>query len=222
MEIFEKFKHVISKSDNPIVLEFGTCEGDQTKIMIEHLKLLNRKFIYHAFEPNKNLKTDFYNRNGDYIKDGLLDFYEYAIGNIDGECDFHVSSGKKYEDGKFITSYHGSSSIKQPQIILREYPDIKFELSKTNVIKLDTHYNNSILKGKKIDFIWADVQGAEKDMIRGGMETFTNHVKYLYTEYIDGYSYSDKINISEILELLPYYEVVKDYGGDVLLKNTKL
>ncbi len=221
MDIFSRFKNIVSESSHPVVLEFGTCEGDQTNQMVSHLRAFKKPFIYHAFEPQIGLNPDFFARNKKHIDAGSLKFYNYAIGNMDGECDFWISSGSEIKDGKQVNSYHGSSSIKEPKIVLREYPQMKFDSSKTPVIKLDTHYKNSELNGKTIDFIWADVQGAEKDMIKGGIDTFTNHVKYLYTEYIDGYSYADKINIPEILNLLPGFEVVQDYGGDVLLRNTK-
>lgn len=222
MDIFNHFQQITNQSAEPVVLEFGTCEGDQTNQMVTFLRSLKKPFIYHAFEPQVGLNPDFEARNGKHISDGLLQFYNFAIGNINGECDFWVSSGSQVENGRMVNSYHGSSSIKEPQIILREYPQMKFKKVTTPIIKLDTHYQTSNLAGQIIDFIWADVQGAEKDMIKGGLQTFTNKVRYLYTEYIDGYSYADKINIPEILELLPGFKVVQDFGGDVLLKNTKL
>jgi len=222
MEIHEKFIEIIARSVAPVVLEFGACEGEDTMRMTEHLISTGKPFIYHAFEPNDSLNDDFYNRNRRYVYEKLIQHFNIAIGDLDGEIDFHISSGKKMHHGHVVDSYHGSSSIKKPVNVLRDYPEMSFVTKRVPIVKLDTHYANSELSARMIDFIWADVQAAEKDMIRGGIKTFTNRVRYLYTEYCDGNLYDDKTNINDILKLLPNYEVVKDFGGDVLLVNRKL
>lgn len=230
MDIFERFRQIIKDIKNPVVFEFGTCEGDDTHKMVSIIKEYGNNFIYHAFEPNKSLYQDFMNRNGEDVGHGLT-LYQKAIGDNDCETIFWKSSGAKYEGTKMVTSYHGSSSIKKPMVILREYPEMKFEKSVADVVRLDTHCKEHKLDGKVIDFIWADIQGAEKDLINGGIETFKN-VRYFYTEYIgiysktsvptDGYSYEEKTSLQDLRELLPSFEIIEDYGGDILLKNMKL
>jgi hypothetical protein len=85
----------------------------------------------------------------------------------------------------------------------------------------DDYIKREKLEGKVIDFIWADIQGAEIDLILGGKEAFKN-VRYFYTEYCDSELYEGEIPLEKILELMPDFEVVEDYQGDVLLKNKTL
>jgi hypothetical protein len=88
-------------------------------------------------------------------------------------------------------------------------------------IKLDDYVNELGLTGKVIDFIWADIQGAEHLLIKGGVNTFKN-VKYFYTEYCGKEWYKGNKDAKGIQRMLPYFEVVQDFGGDVLLKNKNL
>jgi hypothetical protein len=85
-------------------------------------------------------------------------------------------------------------------------------------MKLDTWFQSSGLD--RIDFVWADVQGAEGDLILGGKETFNKHVKYFYTEYSNMELYENQLNLEQILQLLPTFNIVTQFEGDVLLKNT--
>jgi hypothetical protein len=91
-----------------------------------------------------------------------------------------------------------------------------------DVITLDYHIKRSGIENERIvDFIWADIQGAEVDLIKGGTETF-KRVKYFYTEYANSEYYEGEIGLPEICAMLPDFEIIEDYGGDVLLKNKNL
>jgi hypothetical protein len=72
-----------------------------------------------------------------------------------------------------------------------------------------------------IDFIWADIQGAEAEMIRGGLDTLSR-TRYLFTEYSDDELYEGQPTLRDILELLPDFRVVELWSDDVLLKNRSL
>ena len=72
-----------------------------------------------------------------------------------------------------------------------------------------------------VDFIWADVQGAEGDMIRGGLRVLSR-TRYLYTEWSDDELYEGQATLTEILRLLPDFRVVELWSDDVLLENTRL
>ena len=47
-------------------------------------------------------------------------------------------------------------------------------------------------------------------------------VKYLYTEYCDAELYDGEVGRDALCAMLPGFEMVEDYGGDVLLKNKSL
>ena len=69
-----------------------------------------------------------------------------------------------------------------------------------------------------IDFIWADVQGAEGDMIRGGQRALAK-TRFLYTEYCNRELYEGQLSLRQMLGLLPEFEVVRRFPNDVLLEN---
>ena len=52
-----------------------------------------------------------------------------------------------------------------------------------------------------IDFLWADIQGAEGEMIRGGQKALSA-TPFLYTEYSNDELYEDQVSLCEILGLL--------------------
>jgi hypothetical protein len=72
-----------------------------------------------------------------------------------------------------------------------------------------------------IDLIWADVQGAEVDLIAGGKEAL-KHTRYFYTEYSNTELYEGQINLRQLMALLPDFHVLRRYEKDVLLKNGRL
>jgi hypothetical protein len=68
---------------------------------------------------------------------------------------------------------------------------------------------------QSIDFIWADVQGAESDLILGALETlkFTN---FFYTEFSDDEWYEGQINFNSLSSLLPNFELLHKFQNDAL------
>ncbi len=75
-------------------------------------------------------------------------------------------------------------------------------------------------KLRVIDFIWADVQGAEEQLVAGGQEALAR-TRYLYTEFNDQQLYEGQVGLNEILKRMPgTWEVAERFGGeDVLLRN---
>jgi len=135
--------------------------------------------------------------------------------------DFYQSGGQKIVDGINTENYYGSSSINEPKEVLTYWPEMTFEKKQIESIKLDTYVNQNNLQDRIIDFIWADIQGAEVNLIKGGKNTFKN-VRYFYTEYSNGNLYKGDKGLNGILKLLPNFEIECDYKGDVLLKNKYL
>ncbi len=68
---------------------------------------------------------------------------------------------------------------------------IQLKEEKTSVITLDRHLEKYGLKGKTIDFIYCDIQGAEKQMIAGANESLKK-TRYLYTEYSNSEDYENQ------------------------------
>ena len=93
------------------------------------------------------------------------------------------------------------------------------QLIKVKTLTLDTWCKNEGVEG--IDFIWADVQGAEGDLISGGKQALAR-TRYLYTEYSNRELYEGQLRLQTLLSLVPDFTIVHRFAADVLLKNTRL
>jgi len=219
MGILERFKEIILTKENPFVIEFGACDGYHTDIMLDILNKAKPNYIYHLFEPVKYLIEPIIDK---LKSNSRVKAFNEAVGSETGTFTFYQSSGGGVrEDGSLIDGYYGSSSIRKPKMVLQYYKEMKFKDTICNSITFDDYLLRENFTDKIIDFIWADIQGAEVDLILGGKEAFKN-VRYFYTEYSDSELYEGEITLENILELMPNFEIVEDYKGDVLLKNKML
>jgi FkbM family methyltransferase len=219
MEIFEKYRNIINESQKPIVFEFGMCDGYHSNLLLRALSENGKGFIYNGCEPVKELFDGInliYDRNI-----GMAQKHNIAIGNKDEVIELYKSGGERIENGVVMDRYYGSSSIRKPKLVTEAWKSMTFNVETAVCLKFDTLVNRLGLQNEVIDFIWADIQGAEVDMINGGVETFKN-VKYLYTEYNNSELYEGEIGLQGICSLLPDFQIVYDYGGDVLLKNNNI
>jgi FkbM family methyltransferase len=219
MDILNKFREIISQSQKPIVLELGMCDGYHSNILLKTLSENGRGFIYHGFEPVRELFNNIslsYNNNI-----GIAQKHNMAIGNFDGQLDLYKSGGERIENGVVMDRYYGSSSIRKPKLVTEAWKSMTFNQEIAECTKLDTIIPRFGLQNQIIDFVWADIQGAEIDMINGGAETLKN-VRYLYTEYNNSELYEGEIGLQEICSLLPQFDIIHDFGGDVLLKNKNI
>jgi 2-O-methyltransferase len=200
--------------DNPIILEIGCNDGGQTR---DFLTLFSKATIY-AFEPDPRARARFTKA----VQDPRVTLFDLAISNLDGEIDFHMSSGAPSADvaAQLPDGWDLSGSIRKPTGHLEAQPWCTFDQHiKVKTLTLDTWCRNEGID--TIDFIWADVQGAEGDLIRGGRAALAR-TRYLYTEYSDRELYEGQLSLHGLLSLLPDFTIVHRFAGDVLLKNTRL
>jgi len=223
MEILDRFKEIIAPIQQPTVFEFGACDSYHSRIMLDILQQTGKQYTYHLFEPSPDLLHTVVNNlryylqsNGENVK-----FFNEAIGQTNGKMPFYQSGGILTENGQVVANYYGSSSIRKPKLVVDAFKAMTFVEKTADVVSLDYHIQRSNLQDRIIDFIWADIQGAEVDLIKGGLEAFKK-VRYFYTEYVNAEYYEGNIGLPEICALLPDFEIIEDYGGDVLLKNKNL
>lgn len=185
------------------ILELGAHNGGDTR----RLMALPGAFV-HAFEPDP--RNEFPTTRTNFRWNRL------AVGAVNGRAKFTQSATRA---GKPWTY---SGSLRAPTGHLEQYPDVTFGADiEVDVVTLD-HYTE--LHGiKTVDFIWADVQGAERDYIAGGQKTL-ERTRYLYTEYSDRELYAGQPTLDELVALLPgRWRVVDIWNGaddNVLLENT--
>jgi 2-O-methyltransferase len=174
------------------------------------LKLLFPRARILAFEPEPRAAARFRSRPS--LQDVTL--LECAVGAETGETAFYRSGG--CPPGQ-TGDWDASGSIREPTGALTSHPWLVFDRQMTvPVVRLDDVVKEYALG--TINLIWADVQGAEEDLIRGATDTLSRTC-YLYTECIDREEYSGQIGLRELYDLLPDFEVVELFLRDVLLRN---
>lgn len=205
-------KIVIESTHSFVLIELGAADGYHSNMMNRVLSESLKPYRQFAIEPEpKNIQI---------LKQSLtpkITLVECAISDHDGTDILYASGGHEIRPGYQMAHYTGSSSIHKPNQVTKCWPGMTFTPLNVQHKTLDTLCKEN--KVEYIDFIWADIQGAEVDLIKGGV--ILGKTKYLFTEYGPGGNgyYEGEYGKKEILEALPGFELVQDFGGDILLKN---
>lgn len=203
-----EIKKLIDKADT-FVLDVGCYNGKDSKELSDILDC-----DVHCFEPDPLSQDLFRTLHGENKR---LHLYPVALSNKDGEIDFYQSNHPQ------------SNSIREPKEHVNVFPGVKFdEMTKVKSMKLDTWFIDYVAGTTKliIDFIWCDVNGAEKDFILGGLSALSV-TRYLYIEVSKKELYKGQEHYSFLSHTLPDFKPINMYNwgdnfGNVLLKNTKL
>jgi len=194
--------------DDPVILDVGANNGQTSA---EVLKAMPRATI-HAFEPDPRAIAKFRST----VNSKQVHLYETAIGAVNGTVTFHQSSGGENLPD-YAQGWDQSGSIRAPKTHLVIFPWVKFEQRiEVNIMTLDSWAEQHQVR--HVDFIWADVQGAEVDMIEGAVRLLKS-VRYLYTEYTNDEQYEGQVTLAGLARRLPDFEMLRRYAGDVLFKN---
>lgn len=204
---FQEIRALVKK-DDPVILEIGANDGTDTLRFAETFPAAT---IY-AFEPDPRAA----NRWKSKVTAANVTLVETAIGNSNGTATFHQSDGNS--DYAPETGWDLSGSIRAPKDHLVRHPDINFDRTIDVPIRtLDSWAEENSIGD--IDFIWADVQGAENELIRGAMRTLSR-TRYFYTEYNDREMYEGQWSLQEIAEHLKDHKLHTRWKNDVLFELT--
>jgi 2-O-methyltransferase len=198
IEIRDWVRQAFGCRGGKIFLEIGSHIGTDTAWMAELCDV-----TIHAFEPDP--------RNQQPARDNVVQ-HRAAIAEHDGRAPFILSRHGWGQEWTY------SSSLMKPKNHLHHFPVTFGETIEVETITLDTYCRREGLG--IIDFIWADIQGAEGEMIRGGLETL-QRTRYLYTEYSDDELYEGQVTLRDILSMLPDFRVLELWPDDVLLENRR-
>jgi len=205
---FAEIKEIVGR-DDPLILEIGCNNGHHTRFFLDTFPGAE----IHCFEPEVRASD----RWEGYIKDPRATIHKMAIGATTGTATFNMSDGREdeYEGG-----YYGSGSLRPP--VSNNHAWLRFDRTvEVEINRLDDWVAKNI-PGRTIDFIWADVQGAEVDLISGGREALKG-TRWFFTEFNDRESYKGQIPLSGIREMLADdFDVEVVLPGDVLLRNKHL
>ena len=199
--------------DDPVILEIGCNDGLHTR---EFLRLFPRATVF-AFEPDPRARERF----AAAVNDPRVRLFDIAVSDVDGEIDFHMSNGAPTAECAAVLpkGWDYSGSIRKPTGHLDAHPWCTFD----QTIKVKTQTLDGWCQQygvNHVDFIWADVQGAEGDLVRGGRRALAK-TRYFYTEYSDRPLYEGQVDLRTLLALLPDFTVVDRFAADVLLKNAR-
>jgi len=203
-------------TDARLILEVGANRGQHTRLFL--FSFPNARI--HAFEPDPRA-IDFFRRT---VTDRRVTLHEIAIGAENGRAEFHVSNGlppgaSEAVKAMYPKGWDQSGSLRKPKSHLEKWPWCKFPKTiRVDVRTLDTWSKKH--EPGTVDFLWADMQGTEADLVAGGRETLAR-TRFLYTECFDDELYEGAPTRSALLDLLPDWEIVKLYESDMLLRNTK-
>jgi FkbM family methyltransferase len=202
-----EIRQLVGKTD-PVILDVGANSGQTTS----QLLIAMPGATIYAFEPDPRAIAKFRAT----ISHPNVHLFECAIGAVDGSTDFHQSSGAEHLPG-YSEGWDQSGSIRRPNSHLEVWPWVEFKQKITvPIMTLDTWSERH--RVFKADFIWADVQGAETDLIQGA-KCFLRATRYFYTEYSNQEWYEGQITLPDILKSLPEFELVKQFAFDALLRN---
>lgn len=224
---FEYLQKIIGKNAK-VILEIGGHYGEDT---LRFYKYFPESKIY-SFEPDPRNIQIFKKccSNIDSIQliekavsnkhNETITFY-MAYTNMTDELQDKYKFIDKEEYINLKLNNSGSSSIKKSTRI----DLINSEKINVNTIRLDLWaIDNNI---DIIDFIWIDVQGAEKEVIEGTLNIL-NNVKYIQLEYGET-EYENGLSKNETYKMMisNNFELVLDFSpnsikGDFLFKNKNI
>ncbi len=201
--------------DNPPILEIGAPKGEDT---LRFLSEFPNVRIY-SFEPDPRCIADFKKS----VVDNRSTLVEAAVSDSDGETTLYMPTGWPVRVPKVlrilggkrfwtrvVSAYRrwrgterewtGSSSVKDSLSRSKRWPWLTFGKRATvQTVRLDSWAGENNID--TVDFAWVDVQGAERDLIRGAVQTLKS-TRYFYTEYGATSCYPDAMTRQETIGLL--------------------
>lgn len=195
-----------------VVLEIGANDGTDSMRLAKAF----RSAVVHCFEPEPRVLAELRLKAA---RSRQLVVHPTAVCAIDSPVDFYQSSGApEGREAEFLNGWHLSGSIRPPLDHLEIHPWCTFDsVIRVEGCRLDTWAAEHQLES--VDLIWADVQGAEVDLIEGGRQTLES-TRFFYTEFDDRELYEGQLGLPELRKLLPNWEVAERYRHNVLLRNT--
>ena len=194
----------IGSVERPTVVELGAYDGEDM-IWIRNAYPDVRYIMVEADPRHAEMIRKYRDMRG-------ITLIEAAIAGHTGECAFHLADNE-------IGYSKASSSIRRPKKHSEFFPWCTFD----ETIRVPCFSLSDLFSAQNIeraDLVWADLQGAECDMISGGSEAL-KRTRYLFAEADEHEMYEGQATRTELLDMLPDWELVGTYECNVLLRNTQ-
>ena len=210
--------YIFSKNTDQIILDIGTHSGFEIHDMLN----LNTNLKIYAFECDLKAIKVFKKIWKKHINSGKILLTEKAISDKSGISIFYPSISKQSKKTESsVEEWTMSGSIKEPKGHLNLHNVTFGEGVEVKTISLDEFYQTN-LKNNMIDFIYADVNGGERELINGGLKTLNSYTKYFYTEFDDNELYKDQPNLNWITNKLKNFKLKKIIKNNALFENFTL
>jgi len=198
---------------NVTILDIGCNDGEHTQMFLN----LFPNALLSCFEPDPRAVQRFKAR----VTDSRAQLFEMALGALDSEnAVFYQSHGwpSVEEQQKRPGGWDLSGSIRRPTQHIALHPWCLFgEVIGVVEKRLDTWAAEHNVD--HVDFIWADVQGAEGDLVAGGRHVLAQ-TRYFYVEYSDHGLYQGQPTLAQLCATLgSQFELMQVWSDDVLFRN---
>ena len=194
-----------------MILEVGANNGTDSNQLLAAFP----SATLHCFEPEPRASDAWRTR----VRSPRAHLHEFAVAAGVGTTTFHRSGGwppgVANPDGAV---WNESGSIRPPTGHRERWPWVEFpDAIEVATTSLDAWTAANGIE--HIDLIWADVQGAEGDLVAGGAYTLAL-TRYLYIETSETEYYAGQVSTTDLLRSLPGWVVVRRFPDDILLRNT--
>jgi FkbM family methyltransferase len=207
--IYKWIEKILEPLDNPYIIEAGAHIGTDTEKIMR--MLTGKSFQYHLFEPdplNIEVLERLIERKGWPI---VLN--KSALGNFDGMKDFYASRGHKEGLKREITDL---GSLKEPIDAKEVHSWVKFEKISVKVERLNDYIKR--MNWPILDFLWADLQGGELDMLEGASKVLGS-IRYIYLEHSTKIEYSGQGTFAQINRKLSKFHSIYSDNYNSLFEN---
>lgn len=202
---------------DPVIIECGCHDGRDTEQFLAAFP----ECSLVCFEPDprplyRHDPPGFFERIG---PDFRVTLHQVAIGDHNGTVLLTRSSGTPPGDKWNTNDWDHSSSVCRPTGHRKTHPWCTFptELAiPVTMAQLDL-YTGAL---PRVDFVWADVQGAEKLLVRGGTHTL-RRTRWFYTEFDDEEQYRGQPDLETLCLALSVLglECEATYNKNALFRN---
>lgn len=201
----ERISRILSATPDPMIVELGAHCGDDT---IWLHSLCSGRPWYLVVEADRRHIAALEDR----VQPMRIPVICVAIAAYTGFATLHLSDN----DPGTIPA---SSSIRRPKLHLEHWPWCRFDRDvEVPCVTLDDLLADWLKGDRKIDLLWADIQGAERDMVEGGRQTLAR-TRWLYMEAYECEMYEGQAVRSELLAMLPDFQLVMQDTENVLLEH---
>lgn len=164
---------MLVRTHAPLILEIGCNDGQDTQGFMTQFA----KGELHAFECDPRPIAKFKAR----IQDPRIHLHEMALADKNSVMTLHMSGGTTA--GADREDWDMSSSLLPPNAHLWQHPWCTFDRKcEVPTMRLDD-WATRVIPGRTVDFVWMDVQGAERLVFAGGQDTFLNRTRFVYAEF---------------------------------------